>query len=429
MRKGICGIIVLLLVWQTAAVALAAGQTVQNITVEISCEHPLPQRVSDRIAASALTVGTQLLTGRPVTEVKWHAAEFEQVYIEILDRVLLGYSVQKVAIAPGTVTHVRISVQSWGDVVRDVTVETDPVGVSAEAAELLRSRLAAIEPDLVRVIDGLPVDSLGWSGSVIHNTIQDLVQQKLPEFRSVAQVLPGEQTRIRIILIPQGPLVEETALAIRSRTMPNILLWDIRADIEDMVQAMRGLPVAFVAREKAWFRQQIQDKANAHTHTRDYSLRYNTSIVPDSVTNVILEAESRKYRITAEGRLSLGQLENNAAGNVHAGKYISEYDEVFGEITLTTGNMTWDFITGWGRKFGSQTVAGIKYDIKAHQPIYWLEQDMGPHWTIKLDRGPDKNNDNRDQNQWALRYKLHDLLSLEYVANRHDNFLRLIGHL
>ncbi|EGO62948.1 hypothetical protein [Acetonema longum] len=426
MRKGICWTIVLLLLCQ-AAVALAAVQTVQTITIEINSEHPLPARVSDRIAASALTVGTQLLAGRPVTEVMRNAADFEQVYIEILDRVLLGYSVQKVVIIPGTATHVKVLVQSWGDVVRDVTVEVDPVGVSAEAAELLRSRLATIEPDLIRVIDGLPVDSLGWSGSVIHNTIQDLVQEKLPEFRSVAQILPGKQTRIRVILIPRGTLVEEVRLALRSRTMPNILLWEIRPEIEDVVQSMHGLPVAFVAREKAWFRQQIQEKAGAHSHTRAYVLNHNASIMPGTITNVILESESRKYRITAEGRLSFGQLENNAAGSLHAGKYISEYDEVFGEITLTTGNMTWDFITGWGRKFGPRTSAGIKYDLKVHQPIYWLEQDMGPHWTLKLDRGPDE--DRRDHNEWTLRYKLHDLLSVEYVTNRQDNFLRLIGHL
>jgi hypothetical protein len=147
-------------------------------------------------------------------------------------------------------------------------------------------------------------------------------------------------------------------------------------------------------------------------------------LIPGPDTEIHLQAESRKYRVNAEARLDMGRENGTTSGQLHAGKFFSDKDEIFTEVELITDTMKWRFSPGWGRRIGHNTVAGVRFNVTDRARYAWLEHSFGGDWRLRFDRSSEKNDD-----EIGLRYKLHDFLSAEFVHRPHENFVRVIGHL
>lgn len=404
--------------------AAAAADTVDSIAVNVTSDVPPPARIVKRMIGSVTTVGEQILLGKTVGDVIDRQAAYEKIIQEVFDRVLVGYAVTGVTIDPGSRTTILVALTPWGDVVRDVSVELDYGSLSPAAAELMSRDVGDVTEKVRNLLVGLPIDSVDWAGSLSKTLLREYLEGQLPEFRSGIEIVAGAVTTVRISLLPQGPVVQDVQVSLRSKTIPNMLLLTARPDIETTAGELRGLPVAFVERHSAYFTNRVGSQAAQLPAARRYELKLTPSLEAGRETKVTLNAETDRYKVTLEGHLDMGREQNNTAVQLHVGKSIGSRDEAFMEVVFFPNRVSWEFLPGWGRRVGTNTNVGIKYNIGDQQAVLWLQQPLARNWSFRLERTPAAG-----YTEVGIRYKLHDFISAEYVFTNHDNWLRLVGDL
>lgn len=398
---------------------------VENIIVKVkSSDVTPPLRVVKRIEASISTVGEHVLIGKKIEDIAANKASYERIIQDVFDRVLVGYSVQQVDLVPGTSVQILVTVVPWGEVVKDISLQLDLSAISPELHELIKKDMGNIEDSISNVLIGLPTDAVDWAGGVSRTVVRELVAARLPEFKADLDVSAGPRTQVKLILTPAGSTIKDVDIVMRSRTIPNILLWEARPQVEEAAKILRGLPVSFVQRHADFFRSRFDDKLAGHPATRRYGLSVQPEIKAGEDTIINITADTQKYKITLEGYLDMDKEQDNLAVKLHAGKHISKYDELFTEVTLIPNSMTWRFTPGWGRRIGSSTEAGIKYDVTQNHEIVWMNQQVNPKWSLRIERTPDTQN-----NEVGVRYRLHDFMSIEYIYDNHDRWIRMVGNL
>ena len=412
-------------VWlQPATVQAEESEDITSIKVNIVTSPSAPPRILRRIEASVKTVGERLLLGREIELLRQSPATYEILMQEVLDRVLAGYTVQKVTVVPGNVTVVTVVLDSWGEVVRDVKVDIEFSAADPLFVPMLRQELGDLEPSVRAILLGMPIDSLDWADTVAKNSIRELVDERLPEYRAAVDIHAGEHTKVKIVFSPVGVVVREVKLSYRSDSMPNLLLYEMRPNLEGLAKALRGLPTAFVERKQQELNTKFEQTAATHPYTAAYRLQTRAELTAGADTEIAIHTESRSYRINAEALLDMGRENANTSGKLHAGKYVSADDEVFVEVGLVTNTMKWQFSPGWGRRVGPDTVVGARFNVTDNIRYAWLEHRFSRNWQIRFDRSSEQ-----DDDEIGLRYKLHDFLSAEFVHRPKESFIRVIGQL
>lgn len=398
--------------------------TVESIEVNVVADTIIPDRVLRRMSESVKTIGEHLLLGRSTIEVSQRQEYYEKLVREVFDRVLIGYTVERVKIGLGPVAQIRLHIMPWGDTVRTVEMQIDYSGVAPEAVPMVRTDMGKMEQEIQAVLIGLPVDAVDWGSGVARELIREILKRRLPEFHFSLDVESGQQTKVRLSLFPTGQLVKEAKVSLRSNTIPNLLLVHARPALEAEARSMRGLPVEYVERHLQFFTGKVRQAVLADSVIRQFDLKVHPVVRPgvDSEVEVAVEAET--YKITAEVQLDIGRDRDNIAGEAHIGRRIGQYDELFLELKILPGDMTWQFMPGWGHQFGSDTWVGLRYRSNDREIGLRLNQGLGGRWSLRAERWP-----HIDRNEVGLRYKLHDFLSAEFVWTNNRNWLRLVGHL
>ncbi len=407
------------------AAAGAAGRTIETVSVSILADTaPPPDRIAKRMAASVITIGEQVLIGRPVDEVAAKSGSYEKLVREVFDRILVGYSVDEVEISPGVDTHISLKVSPWGEVVREVKVDIDYRGIAPAIVPLINQDLGNLADKVSDLLVGLPIDAVDWAGGVSRTVIREIFANQLPEYLANMDIVSGPQTTVKLSFVPRGAVIQDTHVTLKSRTIPNILLLQARPALEKMTKSLNGLPVAFVDRHRDFFPAQLAAIAEQHSIARRYGLTLTPIVNAGTDTEVIVEAETTKFKVTLEGYLDMGRKTDNTSVRLHVGKIMGSRDELFLETEFISNNVTWNFMPGWGHRLGASTVAGVKYSTEAGHNIFWLNQEIGKRWALRLERTQGTGYD-----ELGLRYKLHDFLSAEYVFSDHEKWLRLVGNL
>lgn len=376
------------------------------------------------MSESVKTIGEHLLLGRSTIEVAERREYYANLVREVFDRVLVGYTVEKVELDPGTRTRIRIYLSPWGETVRSVAVKVDYSGIAPEALGLVKADMGKMETEIQAALVGLPLDAVDWASGVTRELIRELLYRQLPEFHFSLDVETGRDTTVRLSLFPTGQLVREVKVSLRSTTIPNLLLVHARPAVEVQAQSMRGLPVAYVERRLSYFTERVRLATQNDPLIHQFGLKTMPLVRPGVDTEVAVSVEAEKYRITAEVLLDVGRDKENISGKAHIGRRWGAREEIFLEIKIMPGSMTWQTMPGWGHQFGADTRAGVRYRTNDREWVAWLEQGMGGRWSLRAERWP-----NLDRNEVGIRYKLHDFLSAELVLTNDANWLRLVGHL
>jgi hypothetical protein len=408
-------------------VVQASGGTVEKIQVNISAANgtmPPPSRIAKRMADSVTIVGEHVILGRRVGEVADAKASYERIIKEVFDRILVGYYVDQVSIAPGPETAITVEVSPWGDVVREVALEVDYGGMSPEIAALVRKDMGNLSDKVDDALIGLPVDAVDWAGAVSKSLIQELLAAQLPDFRANIDITGGTKTVIRLSLLPAGATIQDVRISLQSHTIPNILLGGVRPAMEEAAQGLVGLPVAFVDRHKDYFTAQVASAAAGHRIVRTYGLTVTPSLSPGTTTEISVNADTGRYNIWLEGYLDMGRNDQDSSARLHAGQFFGSRDEGFVEVDFIPGSVTWKFAPGWSHRIGYNTQAGVKYDLSDKEAVLQLYQPLGHDWSLRVERTPAAGYD-----EIGLRYKIHDYISVEYIFTDDSQWLRLVGNL
>ncbi|WP_346353595.1 hypothetical protein [Azotosporobacter soli] len=415
-------VLLLLLMFGCPTVQGQSIERVENIQVAVTSANPLATALQARLENSLATVTRQMLSGKNVEEIRQRQGQYERVLQEVFTRVLFGYEVERVELVPGRQMQVRMQVTPWGDLVEQVDVQFDYGNLPQELQPLLEKDLAGLTEGMRNLFVGLPVDSEDWAIGVAKTELRDRAALQLPEYTLGVELASGTHSVVKITLVPNGQLVQDSRISIRSPNLPNLLLLDLKPVLAQEITSWRNLPVGWVARHRDYFVQRLLKKAEQAPLTKRYNLQYQIELQPGSLVDVYLTAKTDGYKINAEGYLDMGRKENNTSARLHAGRMMNKQEELFGEVDFYPTTFTWKFSGGVSHHFGRETDIGFQYLLSDRQGKWWLRQNLSDSWQLRLERYP-KNSDY----EMGLRYRLHEFLSVEYVFTKQENWLRLIG--
>ena len=269
----------------------------------------------------------------------------------------------------------------------------------------------------------MPVDSADWGTGLARTVVREWFVDQLPEFRPEVEVSVGKKTQIKLTMTPQAPLVQALKVTLRSRSLPNVLLYNVQKDLEQEGQGWLQLPVSFVARYEKTLADQLLAKAATHSWVKQMGLQMRlVEVRAGPVTEVVLDAESRYYRMFAEGYLDMGKKNEATRVRLHAGWKAMPQSELFVEGDFFPNDVKNRWYSGLGWQVSSQTEAGVKYQFRDGEKIIWMRQQLGGPWSLRLERYEDKH-----ASELGVRYRLHEFLSAEYVLTNEERWLRLIA--
>ena len=405
-----CAAMTSILPLQHAFSAPVNSVEVQVIDTNGGTSQLLLQKMSD----SMQVVADQLFIDKDTAMIDAAGEDYARLLTEIGDRVFTGYEL----------TDVKLYARPWNKVIEKPLIDLQFSGVEPQTATLLERRIPALHAQLEQAISGASVDAGDWAGGVLRKLVRSEVQAQLPEFKPAVDVLQEDgRTVVQVVIYPVGQLVRNIRYELRSEAIPNVLLMKLKYKYAGECDKLRGLPVAYVQRHRQELEQQLLEKLMTEPEVKNYQLRPEVKITPGADLGVNIMIKSDDYKIWFEGYGDIGRDKENLSGKAHLGKMISPRDEIFGEAEVILDDVQWRFGTGYTHYWGKSGWSYVRR-IPIGDNNYRLEYSLSPKWRLRAEHF---SGDNR--NEFAVRYRIHEFLSAEYVYGGSEFYLRLIGNL
>lgn len=426
--RSLRAVLFCLLVWLLPAAASAApAEMVEQTTAVVTADGSLPPLVQGRMQASVAAIAGQLLDGRRIVDVETSRAQYENIIHEVFDKVLVGYSVERVTLQPGNTTEVGVRLIPWADVIRQVDVKVAVEGMPPEIEAMVRSDMQGIGAVFTQGLSGLPIAAADWTNGVLKQSLTAFMDKHLPEFRADFDVNPETAAQVQVTVYPRLPVVRTVDLNMRSNTVPNFTLLNHRELMQEKVNLMIGVPVPFISRHQTEFCRLFAAALDQTADFRAYAMHTLVTlpqIGPDMV--VMSRSDTIRYRFRLEGWADFRNAkksDQNTMFRLHLGQRLSQADELFIQSDLYPQSVDFDWQLGYARAIAAKTQMIVRYDMKRDRFVLGGERQLSDRWLLRYEyRWSDQ------KGEAALRYRMHDFLSLEYVTDRDDKWLRLIGN-
>lgn len=402
---------------------------VEHAVAEVTSAGNLPSLVQKRMEESVQTIAGQLLEGQAVDELLSAKAQKEQLIHEVFDKVLVGYTVRQVTIFPAAETKVLVELLPWAEVIGRVQVETSIEGMPPRIEKLARQDLQGIADVFCDALTGLPLAATDWTNGVIKQQLNAYMDKHLPEFRADFELNPETVAKVRVVIYPRLPVVRTVDVSMRSDTVPNFYLLAHRALMQEAGDDLAGVPVAFVQRHKTELSRQLAKELDGQPDFKAFQMKTRVEIHAAERLSIMTRSDTDRYRLRLTGWLDIGRKktyrhaeEQNMVFRLHAGRMLSPLDELFGQVDFMPQSVDWEGALGYERQIGARLHAQMRYGFKKRHVVLAASQQLGPRWLLRHEYRLAEEN-----GETALCYKLHDFLSLEYLMDRDQNWLRLIG--
>lgn len=434
-QKRIAGLCLLMLFAFLSPVQ-AAGR-VDMVKASLSSQS-IPSAVRKRMETTIEAIAGQLLLGQPldsVTAVNERTAN-EEIIRSVFDKVLIGYSVTGVScrLEPGNegIVQVAVSLSPWDATIDSLEISAEAEGLTPIIASLVKQDLAGIERVFRDSLIGLPVAAANWTNGVVKKQLNEYMNERLPEFRADYDIEADRVSKVKITVYPRVPIVRSVDLCMRSDTLPNFLLLAFREKYEAKVNFLTGVPVAFVRRHERELADMLALSLDGEPDLKALGAKTKVTVTGGERLTVMSRTDSERYHLRLEGWGDIGRRKK-AGGyssdksirfRLRAGYLPSGRNEIFGQLDVYPLDSTVRFDAGYRYAFDKQrNVWGeLRYDFRGKQLTWGLSYDFRPKWRLSYEyrRGD-------HIGEAALRYKFHDFLAVEYVADKNDNWVRLIG--
>lgn len=405
----------------------AKAAPIERVDVSLSAVGgDLPPAVEKRVISSISSIGNRVLVGKEESLFSLNSSAYNKVLADIINRVVIGYVVSDITVSYGRDTALHVTLQPVGQIIRHVDTEIDYGGLTPEAARYVAADTADVPALMDNLLIGLPVDSVGWAESVSQSAGRDLLSQLLPEFQANFEVESGENTKVKIYLIPQGKIVRSSRLTFEKTTIPRLLMLRAAEETETALSALRGLPVDFVTRHSERISSDMNDILKKDSFIEKYGIATDTSLISGETAELRVNALTDHWVIRTEVWLDAGRDgDKNTAVEGMLGHYIGKHSTVFGEARFYPGPMDWNVYGGFSHQFGSFMDLGYKYDFVDNANHIFGNVPIGNKFSLRYDRDFKKR-----ENEFGFSYKIHNYITLEYVYNDEDGkWLRLIANL
>lgn len=414
-----------------AAAASKWKPVVEAVQVQVQAGDNLPEPVRKRMEKSVSAIAGQLLEGKPVAEVEGSRKQYEDIILQVFDKVLVGYTVEAVRLGPGEdsgTAEVQVSLVPWRDTIQRVQMDVVVEGMTPVAEKLLRQDTAGMEKVFAESLQGLPVAAADWTHGLLKKQVASFLQERAPEFKADFDVQVAEDTRVKVMLYPLLPVVRTVDLSMRSDTVLNAGLLMKRQGMQAAADGLIGLPVHFVERHRAELEGYLSEVMNRDEDCRRFSVTTRVALTPGERLKVMSRSDSDIYRIRLEGWADVGnswgnQHDTSLKARLHLGRMLSGRSEVFSQVDFFPQSVEWGWDVGYRYTLPSGTSLGLRYDVRDDYVKVDFIQPVSRKWLLRYEYS-----DREHHNEYGIRYKLHDFLSLEYAMDEHNSWLRFIGY-
>lgn len=402
----------------------AFSEQIENVAVQVVDTHGgTSAALLEKMSGSMQVVAEQLFLEKDVEKIGAAQSDYARLLTEVGDRVFSGYELVDVRLTPGTRTEIVLYTRPWNAVITDPVIDLQFSGVDPATAEQLSACIPLLKERLRVTLQGASLAASDWAGGVLRKMTREEVAAVLPEFKVAVDVVQGEQPTVQVIIYPVGQLVRNLKYELRSESVPNLLLMDLKRRYAQECDKLRGLPVAYVEHHKEELEQALQEKLLAEQDVKNYNLRPQVNLTPGADLGVEIMLISPEYKIWFEGYGDIGRKNNNLSGKTHLGKFISGKDEIFGEAEVVLDEVDWVFGAGYTHYWGK---SGWTYTRRTPlgENAYKLEYSLSPKWRLRAEHFSGSN-----RNEFGARYRIHEFLSAEYIYGGQEWYLRVIGNL
>ncbi len=410
----------------------AEASRIENVEAHVSSESSLPPMVKERMEESVMAIGRQLIAGHnlPFTK-EWQTQQETTIHL-VFDKILVGYTVNcvKINIVESTAI-IKVDLLPWTSTIQKINVNKKIEGMPPQLINLVLNDLASVDEVFSDGLKGLPIAATDWTNGILKRRLNKFMAESLPEFRADFDIKIDDKSEnstaiIDLTVYPRLPVVRTISLSMRSDTMPNVALVTHRTFMEDKVNILVGVPVAFVERHKDEIQSMIAKPLDEHTDFRRLKIKSDATLTTGEHLSVMIRSNSTRYRMRATGWIDLGR-DSDAVDDLlfrmHIGRKISNIDEAFFQVDIAPQEMKWNWSFGYSRSILRRTNAYLRYDFTDKNFVGALEYEFFKDWLIRYEHKFDD-----DKKEAAVRYKLHDFLGVEYVVDHKESWLRLIGN-
>ena len=399
-----------------------------NVSIHDEAEKTSPVLLR-KMEDSMQVVAAQLFNGRDSDFIASDSPGYEHLLSEISDRVITGYQTNRVVLSmahgqEGAAVNLFFSVTPWAQTVTAVDVDIQFSGVSPFAVKALQERIPALREQLQQTLQGASLDAVDWAGGILRGQVKNCVETELPDFRAAVDLTTRDGTaQVQVIIYPVGELVRTVQYSMVSKSIPNILLMKLKYKYADKAKSLQGLPVSYMEANHGMLAERLLEELSAEPQVRRHHLKPQIVIHPGAETQLDISLESHEYKIWFEGYGDVGRKDHYLSGRAHIGRFISSRDEFFGEAGVDLKDVRWDFSAGYAYHWGKATLSYMRR-VPADANIYRFEYDFTPKWRFRFEHFGDKK-----ENEYAVRYRIHEFLSGEYVYSTKKSYFRIIGNL
>lgn len=410
------------------AVAADMGK-VKDVSVSVTSETRIPSAINQRMEKSIKSIGQELLLEKDVNDIRENTGNYEKIIQEVFDKVLVGYSVDKVNLVTDKSTHISVELQPWHDEIKEVQVELIVEGMAPLLEQMVRKDMTGIEQVFSDTLTGLPVGAIDWSNGVLKQNVNAFMEDKLPEFRADFDIVEvAENSKVKLTVYPLLPVVRTMELRMRSDTVPNFTLLTQRRKLQDEANKLIGLPVAFVNRHKTELETNLSDTMDNTKGFRFFGMKTESTLEINEKMSLMSRSNTPKLRVRGESWKDIGHRhygnKHSSRWRGHLGWMPTSREELFieGDLYPFAGEWGINLHGGYMYNIDGGLWAGVKYDFRNAKPETEIKYVFDKRWSVRHEY-------RKYDNQWeaGVRYKLHDYMALEAVRDKDGGWLRIIG--
>lgn len=382
-----------------------------KIFLAILGEEP-DKELKQRIRSSIEKVSQKALVGKDINQVQQNREYLELTIQQVFDRVLTGYQVKKVVIKPASITHVYVELLPTGQVVEKVSLSIIAKDVPSVFQDLIAKEQPQLEERANKALQGLPIDTMGWSQLALEPLLEKMIAKYLPGFKAGIEFTWGPETKLMVTLQPAGPVIRDVEVSVSSESFPKVFLQSLGKKTQEQAQIFKGLPLAFVEANLPEISQELQAEMKKNPLTERYGLALEPKVKLGETTKVSLGVESNKYFMDLKASLALGSSaphQTEVKGCV--GAYLKHRQELYVETSFYPNPIKLEWSGGWNYSLNDQYQLGYRYNFTEEETHLSLKYSLN-RGTIKVDRNlKDKTN------EFTYTYPLDNYLSYSLVSN------------
>lgn len=409
-------------------VSAEPAQRVDSIKVTVSSQHWIPTAVNDRMAHSVQTIAEQLLQDKKIEDVRENSESYEKIIHEVFDKVLVGYTVQRVHLSADYKSQLEIELTPWQDAIQEVNLEIAVEGMPPLIEKLARRDMDGINQVFDDTLKGLPLGAVDWSNGVLKRNVNSFMAEHLPEFRADFDVEADTATHVKMTVYPLLPVVRTMELRMRSDTVPNFTLLTLRNKLQTEANQLIGVPVAFVDRHRDELEKYYADMLDNTDGFRYFRMHTEVTLGNSSAMSLMSRSNAEKLRVRGESWTDLGHHHNGGKHSTRwrgrIGWMPTKRDDIYfiGEVYPRAHEWYVRTHAGYMYNVSGGFWAGAQYDIREQKWASELRYDFDKRWSLRHEY-----RDYDNESEFGVRYNLHDYLGMELVRDKDGTWLRVIG--